>query len=224
MLDHLKSVWGIDPGEIKLYRDALRHKSAVVDKSGAFKNSNERLEYLGDAILDATVADYLFLRFPNKDEGFLTKMRSKIVSRAKLNSLAHQIGLDKLIESNLESGSVSHSINGNAFEALIGAIYLDKGYAVTRELVKQKVLGQYLNIESLQSAETDHKSRLIEWSQKEKKALKFKVTELDSTAAVHGYSATVFLEDKEVASGEGTTKKKAEQQAAKAAWQSLFNE
>ncbi|MBI9036317.1 MAG: ribonuclease III, partial [Bacteroidales bacterium] len=150
------------------------HKSVAHELNGV-KISNERLEYLGDAILGAIVADYLFKLFPYKDEGFLTEMRSKIVSRAQLNKLSLKLGLDKLIQSNRESMNHYKSMQGDAFEAFVGALYLDKGYDFTRDILVDNIIRLHYNIDDLQKTEVNFKSRLIEWGQKEKKEVLFKV-------------------------------------------------
>lgn len=173
----LKNILGFYPGNISLYKQAFRHSSAAQEVKKGVKDSNERLEYLGDAILGAVIAEHLFVLFPFKDEGFLTKMRSKIVSRSQLNQLSVKLGINKFIEASLERGSQSNSINGDAFEALIGAIYVDKGYLVSRDFILNRIVKNHIDMEEVEHKETDYKSRLIEWAQKEKKELRFVLAE-----------------------------------------------
>lgn len=164
----IKHIFGFYPGNINLYKQALRHKSAASEIRDGIKNSNERLEYLGDAVLSSVIADYLFKRFPYKDEGFLTEMRSKLVSRSHLNIICSKTGLDKLIEVN-DTGALAGSIKGNAFESVIGAIYLDKGYYFALNIIIYKIIKYYLDIDEIELQEFNYKSKLLEWVQKEKK-------------------------------------------------------
>ena len=173
LFSSLKNILGFYPKNISLYKQAFRHSSAAQEVKKGVKDSNERLEYLGDAVLGAVIAEHLFTLFPYKDEGFLTKMRSKIVSRSQLNQLSVKLGLNKFIEASLERGSQSNSINGDAFEALIGAIYVDRGYKVARTFILYRILKNHIDMEEVENKETDYKSRLIEWAQKEKKELRF---------------------------------------------------
>ena len=148
LLRSLENILGFFPSNTNLYKSALRHKSAAREIKNGVKDSNERLEYLGDAILGAVVADYVFKKFPYKDEGFLTEMRSKIVSRDNLNKLSRKLGLDALIINNPDN-AVNRSMHGDAFEALIGAIYLDKGYRCAKKFVIGRIISHYLDIDSL---------------------------------------------------------------------------
>jgi len=220
----IHSIFGFTPGNLELYKTAFRHKSVAKEIRKGLKDSNERLEYLGDAILDSIVAHYLFLKFPYKGEGFLTKMRSKIVSRMYLNELAVKMGIDRFVESQLETNKKHVSIFGNALEALIGAIYLDKGYAFTQKVVNKAIIRQYVDIEELQDTEHDFKSKIIEWSQKERKTVRFQIEENLSESAQHAFSASILIEDEIIGQGTGSSKKKAEQRASKAAWKQIVNE
>src|SRR5688572_21436010 len=156
----LKNILGFYPDNISLYKQAFRHSSVASQIKQGVKNSNERLEYLGDAILGAVIAEHLFKVFPYKDEGFLTKMRSKIVSRSTLNQLAQKIGIDKFIEANLESSAKSSAMKGDAFEAMLGAIYLDKGYEVTKRYILERIVRNHIDMSEIESKETDFKSKL----------------------------------------------------------------
>jgi ribonuclease III len=170
----IKNIFGFYPRNVFLYQLAFRHKSAAREILNGLKMSNERLEYLGDAVLSSIVADYMFKRFPYKEEGFLTEMRARIVSRAQLNKLSVKLGLDSLVKSDMYSHQ-SKSMHGNAFEAFVGALYLDKGYNFTKRIVLKRVIEVHLDIEKIQNEDTNFKSQLIEWSQKEKIPIEFKV-------------------------------------------------
>ncbi|MCD4772881.1 MAG: ribonuclease III [Bacteroidales bacterium] len=171
----IKNILGFYPGNIFLYRLAFRHKSVAQKISNGVKHSNERLEYLGDAVLGSVVADFLFKKFPYNDEGFLTGMRSKIVSRSTLNKLSFKLGIHKLIQSNGESKNLAKSMKGDAFEALIGAIYLDKGYNFTKKVIINRIIKIHFDIEELVKLDVNAKSSLIEWVQKEKQSIEFNV-------------------------------------------------
>lgn len=211
----LKGIFGFFPRNIELYKLAIVHKSASVVLTKGKRVNNERLEYLGDAVLDAIIADYLFEQFPNQKEGFLTKMRSKIVSRTSLNQLALDMGLDKIIISHNANSYLQKNIYGNALEAVIGAMFLDRGYQFTSDRVINRILEKYIDIDNLQTIETDYKSRIIEWAQKNRNTIKFHCEEQPSESNInHTFLAYVYVDD--VISGEGTgsSKKEAEQNAA----------
>ena len=173
----IRNIFGFYPGNIFLYQLAFRHKSASKEVVNGLKMSNERLEYLGDAVLGSIVADYLFKKFPYKEEGFLTEMRSKIVSRAQLNKLSKKLGFDKLVESEAFCNNHSKSLFGDAYEAFVGALYLDKGYAFARKIILKRVIEVHFDIEKLENQELNYKSVMIEWSQKEKIPVEFVVTD-----------------------------------------------
>lgn len=216
----LKNILGFNPDNISLYQMALRHKSLSRGAEEKVTTSNERLEFLGDALLDAVVAEYLFRTFPYKDEGFLTKMRSKVVSRHHLNSIAVKMGLQDLL--NKEGGtSQGTSIYGNALEALIGSIYLDKGFEKAKSFILKRLFKVYINLEELENTETDYKSRLTEWAQKEKKALEFKVLREARGHEDRNFHVGVFINN--IIKGEAThfSKKRAEQMAAERAWENI---
>jgi len=171
----IKNIFGFYPGNIFLYKLAFRHRSAAIKKYNGVKLNNERLEYLGDAILGAVIAEFLFKKFPLKDEGFLTSMRSKIVSRSALNKLSQKLGLNALITADTDNNKQFKSINGDAFEAFVGALYLDKGYDFTSKILLERIIGVHFDIEDLQNTEISHKSALLEFCQKEKLELEFRV-------------------------------------------------
>ncbi|MBK7173223.1 MAG: ribonuclease III [Bacteroidales bacterium] len=210
----IKNIFGFYPGNIFLYKLAFRHKSLAKELTNGTRVSNERLEYLGDAILSAVVADYLFKIFPIKGEGFLTEMRSRIVSRASLNKLSQKLGLDKLIQVSTEGNNVYKSMNGDAFEALIGAIYLDKGYQFTRRIIIEKIILQHFDLDELENNDTNYKSRLIEWAQREKHSVEF----IQVSEVGHGYTKQyvieVLIDKRPFGKGRDYSIKGAEQNAA----------
>ncbi|MDP4210483.1 MAG: ribonuclease III [Bacteroidota bacterium] len=216
--EHLK----ITPGKLKLYEIAFLHRSASISFSDGTVVNNERLEYLGDAILDAVIADYLFKKFPRKKEGFLTQMRSKIVKRANLDQLARNLGVDYFIVSNTQRNSHKKHIYGDAFEALIGAIYLDKGYEKTRKYIINYVLKNFVDLEDLLSKETDYKSRIIEWGQKNKEMVTFETAEeYTEMEQAPSFVAHVKSSGLLIGEGMGRSKKEAEQNAAEQAYNNV---
>ena len=166
---------GFYPRNIRIYEQALLHKSSSVKSDKGRLLNNERLEFLGDAILDAVVGDIVYQKFEGKREGFLTNTRSKIVSRESLNHVAEQIGLVKLIKFNTRQSAHNSYMGGNAFEALVGAIYLDRGYDYCKYFMEHRIIGQYLNLEKLSRKEVNFKSKLIEWTQKNKVVIAFEL-------------------------------------------------
>ena len=164
---------GFYPRNISIYEQALLHKSSSIKSEQGRLLNNERLEFLGDAILDAVVADIVYKKFEGKREGFLTNTRSKIVQRETLNRLAIEIGLDKLIKYSARQSSHNSYMCGNAFEALVGAIYLDRGYRACKHFMEHRIIGPYINLEKISRKEVNFKSKLIEWSQKNRVELTF---------------------------------------------------
>jgi ribonuclease-3 len=216
----LKNILGFYPRNTALYSMALRHKSLMRGNSKQNATSNERLEFLGDALLDAVVADHLFHLFPYKDEGFLTKMRSKIVSRQHLNSIALRLGIQNLLEK--EGGtSPGTSIYGNALEALIGSIYLDKGYTGAKRFILKRLFAYYIDMEEVENTETDFKSKLTEWAQKEKKNLEFRVLEEARNNDSRNFVVGAFVNNSMLGQAANFSKKRAEQMAAEKALESL---
>lgn len=214
----LIKILGFLPGNRSLYEIAFIHRSASATCRKGHILNNERLEFLGDAILDAIIADYLYANFPNEDEGFLTQVRSKIVKRKQLNKLASDLGISSFLVSNTNSQQTRMNLLGNAFEALIGAIYLDKGYGRTKKFVIGRILERQLDVEKLAQNESDFKSRIIEWAQKNRKEISF-VSQEESLPESYEtfFSSQVILSDKELGSGTGHSKKDAEQKAAEEA-------
>jgi len=216
------NVLGFYPDRIDLYREAMTHRSSSIrSKRGRWVN-NERLEFLGDAILDAIVADILYKKFEHKKEGFLTSTRSRIVQRETLNKLAVELGLDKLIVSSTRNLAHNTNIYGDALEAVIGAIYLDQGYRVAKKFVYETMIKQHLNIENVLKSEVDFKSRLIEWGQKNKVEVCFEVTDSSYDAQNNPvFISCVKVAGVEVGSGKGYSKKESHQMAAKVAIKKL---
>ncbi len=211
-------ILGFYPRNINLYNQALLHKSTSVRSEQGRPVNNERLEFLGDAILDAVVGDIVYRHFPGKREGFLTNMRSKIVQRDTLNKLAVQIGLDKLIKYSSRSSSHNSYMYGNAFEAFIGAIYLDQGYDRCMEFLEKKIIGQYIDLDKLSRKEMNFKSKLIEWCQKNKVEVSFELIEqtLDQDCNPI-FQTEVLIEGISAGHGVGYSKKESQQNAAQMA-------
>jgi ribonuclease III len=217
----IKNIFGFRPGNIFLYKLAFLHRSAGQEYMNGIKINNERLEFLGDAILDAVVADYLFKTFPLKDEGFLTEMRSKLVSRTQLNRLSQRMGFDHLIQLDANASGVFRSFKGDAFEAVIGAVYLDKGYAFTRRLIINRIINHYFNIDDLVNQEVNFKSRIIEWAQKEKRQLRFDIVEEVGSGYRKQYVVEVVVDNQPIERGQDYSIKGAEQLASEKAWAKL---
>ena len=210
----IKSVVGFTPSRLHLFKLAFYHKSMNDKITNDF--NNERLEYLGDAILSTVVAEYLFKKYPNKDEGFLTKMRSKIVKRKTLNEIADKMGIDMIL-TDYSQGNLSKSMLGNAFEALIGAIYIEGGYNTTRDYIIRKVLRKYLDIHYLEEIDDNYKSQLLEWCQKNGKEVDYKVLAKFKLEKRDRFRIAVLIDGVEKAEAEDFNKKSAEQSASKTA-------
>jgi len=217
----IKNIFGFYPGNIFLYKLAFRHKSQAEELHNGIRISNERLEFLGDTVLSTAVADYLFRMFPYKDEGFLTEMRSKIVSRAQLNKLSLKLGIDQLIMHTQEKNNVYRSIKGDAFEAIIGAIYLDKGFNFTRKIIVNRIIKHNFDITELINTDLNYKSRLIEWAQKEKNSIEFAMVEEVGTGYNKQYVVEVMINGETAGSGRDFSIKGAEQNAAMKAIEAL---
>lgn len=209
---------GVTPGNIALYQQAFRHVSAVVEDRPDLPD-NERLEFLGDAILDAVIGDMLFAAYPEKGEGFLTRMRSKLVSRQQLNALAKKIEIEKVLESNVARSQES-SVPGNALEALIGALFLDRGFDRTRKVVV-KLLHTHFDVKEIEKEDRDGKSRLLEWGQKRRKKVEFVVREEGGSGRGKHYVAEVRISGEVRGTGHGASKKVAEQDAAQSAFRGM---
>lgn len=213
-----RSTLGITPGNLPLYRQALRHVSAVTEEQPDLPD-NERLEFLGDAVLDAIIGDLLFSTYPDQGEGFLTRMRSKLVSRTQLNLLAKRIAIERVMESNVARTHES-SVPGNALEALIGALFLDKGFERTRKVVVGMIRKNF-DLKEIQKEDRDGKSRLLEWGQKRRKKIEFVVREEGGSGRGRHYVAEVHIGGQVRGTGRGGSKKVAEQDAAQSAFRSM---
>ena len=186
------------------------------------KVNNERLEYLGDAVLDAILSDYLFGKFPDATEGFMTKIRSRIVNRDILNQLAVSMGINNILISNISSVQPTKNLYGDALEALIGSVFLDKGFKKTKKLFIYNVLNKYLDLEVIMNTDTDYKSLVFEWVQKNKSKLIFTYNEeYDFNLKKSVFSTTLIIDKEELGEGHGSSKKEAEQEAASQAWRRL---
>jgi ribonuclease-3 len=213
----LHQMVGGKPKNLSLYKLALQHTSASKEgvKAG-FRESNERLEYLGDAILGAVIADFLFKKFPYKEEGFLTDIRSRIVNRESLNNLARKIGLNKLIvfDGNRKTVLTHKSMHGDALEALVGAIYLDKGFKYCKKFIIKRLIGPHYDLDKIVLTNSNFKSLIIEWAQRENKALRFEIIEEKGNLHNKEFIAQIVIDEKPFTTGSGYSKKKAEQAAA----------
>ena len=220
LITAIKTIAGFPPTNLALYRLATLHSSKSKETVG-FRESNERLEYLGDAILGAAVADYLFKKYPFKDEGFLTEIRSRIVNRESLNVLARRIGLDKLIEFDGHRNFHRTSMFGDAMEALIGAIYLDKGFAFTKKFIISKLLSNHFDLDEVISNNTNYKSTILSWAQADGRKVEFLIVEEKGKNHSKEFIAQVLIDAQVISSGSGWNKKKAEQDASRRACEIL---
>ncbi|RVU01771.1 ribonuclease III [Mucilaginibacter limnophilus] len=219
----LKNLLGFVPGNLSLYRLAFRHKSVAQNVKHGVKNSNERLEFLGDAVLGSVVAEVLFKQYPYKDEGFLTEMRSKIVSRVNLNQLGRKLGFEQLIEYDnriLNSGRQG-SLLGDAFEALIGAVYLDKGYEFTKNFLINHIIKSHIDIHTLEQTETNFKSKLIEWCQRHGKDISFDLIANQEGESTKLFTIQTSVDGEPLGIGKEFSKKNAEKLSAEKACESL---
>jgi len=213
---------GFLPRNVSLYRLAFIPKSALQKKPSGNQLNNERLEYLGDAVLDAIVADHLFKRFPEGDEGFMTKLRARIVKRKNLDFLATKIGIPALIMPGITTGGKSKHIYGNALEAFIGAIYLDRGYRAAKKFFERKIIKRHIDLVQLAQKDPDYKSRIIEWCQKNRVEITFdSKEELLDGKKFPTFVSTIRINEKVKGSGRGDLKKEAEQQASKMALKNI---
>ena len=217
LYEYIHNIFGFYPKNIALYRVAFTHKSMSAETVGNYHVSNERMEYLGDAVLSTVVADYLFHTYPTQPEGFLTEMRSRIVSRASLNKLAQKLGFDDYIKYKHENSSYGNSfisLGGNVFEALIGAIYLDRGFLFSQHVIVDHILRVHIDLDELQNTDVNFKSKLLEWTQKLHKHLEFRL--LDETMENHRkiFHVQIFIDNQGYATCSDYSLKRAEQIAA----------
>lgn len=221
------NILGYYPHNLDLYREALAHKSRQYRGQRGHDNpvNNERLEFLGDAILEATVSDVVYHHFPNKREGFLTNTRSKLVQRETLGKLAERMGITELINASTHSSSHNSYLGGNAFEALVGALYLDHGYKAVQHFVETKMMdSRTLNLDDTAKKETNFKSKLLEWTQKNKLQCEFQIVKETSDSNGPTFETRVIIEGVEAGTGKGFSKKQAEQETARQALSRLRHE
>jgi ribonuclease III len=220
----IKNLLGFYPRNIYLYKVALSHKSAPQVWLKGQQVNNERLEYLGDAVLSSVIADYLYKKFPYQNEGFLTEMRSRLVSRNRFNKLSLKMGLNKLIFQGNGAYSSSKSIYGDTFEALIGAIYLDTGYNFTKKVIIKRIIDVHLDVDEIEKTDTNFKSRILEFAQREKRQLEFKVVQELGDGHRKQYLVELYLDGQPVSRGQDFSIKSAEQVAAEKACEELLDE
>ncbi len=219
----LSQILGYKPKRMKVYKKAFTHRSMNLKDDAGNAINYERLEFLGDAMLSAVIASHLFQEVPGGDEGYLTKMRSKIVSREHLNELGKELKLIALVESKIPSGQFGDNIHGNLFEALVGAIFLDKGYKYCEKFIYKRVIIPHVDITQLEGKVISYKSLLIEWCQKEKKVFHYNVYEDTGNDDVRHFSVKLSIDHKVVAKARATSKKKAEEKASKRAFFAFQN-
>lgn len=216
---YLKSTWGLQHGRIVLFEQALRHKSIIGTGKYHYGQCNERLELLGDAVLDAIVTDFLYKRFPDQDEGKLTKIRSRIVNREMLANVGYSCHLDKYLECSIGVDDSIDKIVGNAFEAWIGAIYLDQGFNKVKNVIEKKFLNGWIDLEKVVENTSDFKSKLIEWVQKNKHQIRF-----HTQSTLNGqtsFTCNISIDGKAISTGTDRSKKRAEQRASRVACEAL---
>ena len=223
---YINNVFGFYPHNITLYQLAFTHKSVGTKKLNGITISNERLEYLGDAILSSIVAEYLFKKYPTKQEGFLTEMRSRIVSRSSLNKLSMKLGFDKMV---MYAKSHDHhaqfrSIGGNAFEAFTGALFLDRGYNFTRKIIINHIILIHLDIDDIEKNDVNYKSKILEWAQKERHQVEFKHIGTKGEGFEKLYVIQVIIDNKEYGQASDFSIKGAEQLAAEKTWHQMEEE
>lgn len=214
LVSAIQNIAGFTPSNLELYRLATVHSSIAKENKNGYKESNERLEYLGDAILGAAVADFLFKKFPFKSEGFLTEIRSRIVNREALNLLARKIGVANIVQFDQKNSHLQQVILGNTLEAIVGAIYLDKGYIRTKKFVIDKLVIPNYDVEDLINSDSNFKSKIIEWAQREGKDVRFEILNVKKGRNHKEFTAQVLVSNEAKGTGYGNSKKKAEQDAA----------
>lgn len=218
----LKVLLGFRPGYLRIYEIAFIHRSASFNLPDGQRINNERLEFLGDSVLDMILSDFLFEKYPEASEGFMTKIRSRIVNRDVLNQLAFSMEIDKLLVSNISSGHNTKHLYGDALEALIGALFLDKGFRKTKRFFIRNVLEKYLDLQTIINTDNDYKSLVFEWVQKKKSNLAFTYNEeYDFDLKKSVFTTILCIDREEYGKGQGASKKEAEQEASRQAWERL---
>lgn len=220
----MKKILGFKPKNLTIYQKAFLHRSANKKDDKGTPMNYERLEFLGDSMLGTIISKYLYKEVPQGDEGYLTKMRSKIVSREHLNELGKDLNLIKFVESRIPKSHFGDNIHGNVFEALVGAIYLDRGYAYCEKFINSRVIELYVDIEQLEGKVISYKSLVIEWCQKQKKSFHYDVYEDTGNDTLKHFAVKLAIGSKIVAKARATSKKKAEERASKRAYFALQNQ
>ncbi|MCL7762094.1 ribonuclease III [Polaribacter sp. Z014] len=220
----LKKLLNFSPRRINTYKKAFTHRSVQMLDGKGLPINYERLEFLGDSILGSVIASYLYKKVPSGSEGYLTQMRSKIVSREHLNELGKDLNLIRFVKSNIDQSNVGDNIHGNIFEALVGAIYLDKNYNTCQKFIFENVIVPYVDIEKLEGKITSYKGLIIEWCQKQKKKYTFDTYEDSGNEAIKHFSVKISIDGEQIAKGRATSKKKAEEQAAKRVYFAFQNQ
>ena len=224
LYEYIHNIFGFYPKNIALYRVAFTHKSMASETVGSYHVNNERMEYLGDSVLSTAVADYLFHTYPTQPEGFLTEMRSRIVSRASLNKLSEKLGFGDYIRHTPDVGNNAHSMGGNAFEALMGAIYLDRGFDFAKHVIIDRIVKIHIDLEQLQTTDVNFKSKLLEWSQKHKKSTTFKMLEEIGEGHKKQFHVQIVIDGQPYADAIDRSIRGAEQLAAEKTCKQLFGE
>lgn len=220
-LARIRKIIGFRPNGLKYYRKAFTHSSVKKTTKNGKPLNYERLEFLGDAILSSTIAIYLFKEIPTGNEGDLTQLRSKIVSREHLNEIGRDLALINSIDSNVPKKNFGDNVHGNMFEALVGAVFLDKGHEACQKFINRTVIEPYVDIERLEGKITSYKSVLIEWCQKVKKNINYEVYEDTGNDTIKHFSVKLFIDNRILSKGRATSKKKAEEIASKRAYYRL---
>jgi ribonuclease-3 len=220
----VKKILGFSPQNLNWYHEAFTHRSTHIRNSEGQPQNYERLEFVGDAMLGSVIAAYLFTMVPEGNEGYLTKMRSKVVSREHLNELGRDLNLISLVKTTVPIDQFGENIHGNVFEALVGAIYLDRGYTWVQKFVQSRVIEPYVDIEKLEGKVISYKSLVIEWCQKHKKSFKFQTYEDNGIEAMKHFAVKLYIDKEIVAKARSTSKKKAEELAAKRTFYKLQEE
>ena len=221
LVEFLNSILGYYQKNVEVFKEAFTHRSAQKKDEKGNSINFERLEFLGDALLGASAATYLYSKAPDQQEGYLTKMRSKIVSRKQLNHISKQLGLLAHLEPKNNHANLGEDVNGDLLEALVGAIYVDKGAKATEDFIQSKIINLHADLDRLELTITSHKSLILEWSQKTRNTLKFNTFEEQNAEDLQVFVSVIRLNDKVIAKGRGTSKKKAEESASKRAYYML---
>lgn len=214
--DAVRDIVGTRPKNLGLFKLAILHSSVSRVSKDGHRESNERLEFLGDAVLNMVIAEYLFKKYPFRDEGFLTEIRSRIVKRETLNLLARKLKVHNIVDyqDKEKKSNRSKSIYGNALEAIIGAVFLDRSYLFCKKFIQEKIVLQHLDMEDIIQTDTNYKSRVIEWAQKENREIVFESTSVETAPPYNQFIVSLKVDNVETAIGKGSSKKRAEQDAA----------